>query len=158
MTLEIKVMGPGDDLDGVLELCIKGLRESPYRTIPIDLDHLRTTISTLADGLWDDKVILLGLDSGVPKAILVGLVNDTHPIFKGYRLVSEIFWFVEPTHRKSLLAIKLLHLYEDWAKRVGAKFVTLAHFNNEVGDRVSNLYRRLGYEHIETSYMKELVN
>lgn len=104
----------------------------------------------LGASLLESGLLLVGInESGEPIGMLGMLLFD-HPMAKA-RCASELFWWVEPSVRGSL-GIRLLRHAETWAREQGATHVLMVAPNEGVG----RLYQRLGYEQLETSYVRRL--
>lgn len=84
-----------------------------------------------------DGGILLG---GVSKSIL-------GPFMQAY----EVAWWVNPD-RRGINSIKMLKMYEEWAKIKGASLIEVKSLENF--KEVEKLYERSGYSLIEKSWVK----
>jgi GNAT superfamily N-acetyltransferase len=80
---------------------------------------------------------------------MIGLLAFVHPI-AGEPTVSELFWWVEPTQRGC--GVRLLKRAEQWARDKGALKLFMIAPTADVGQ----LYERLGYESLETTYQRAL--
>lgn len=69
-------------------------------------------------------------------------------------LATECFWFVFPQYRGH--GIRLLTEFERWAKAAGARRAAMVHLQRLQPESLGALYERMGYEKIETNYLKEL--
>lgn len=72
-----------------------------------------------------------------------------------YLLAQELFWWVDEEKRNTPVSIKLLKMAEKSAKDMGAKammMLSVEHF----GDKVDNIYKRMGYQKSETAFMRAL--
>ncbi len=70
-------------------------------------------------------------------------------------LGQEIMWYVQPEHRKSLDSLRLLGLFEAWAKKRGAHGMIMARFGSTGDDdKLGKFYRKRGFQEIETHYLK----
>ena len=97
-----------------------------------------------------DKVAI-GLYS---KDQLVGILAGyiAPQFFTGVRLAQELFWYVAPEHRGSFASLKMLDLFEEWAKEkkvFGITMVSLA----KGSDSVPRLYAKRGYVGIEAHHL-----
>ena len=116
------------------------------------------TVQALMNFVYADitqRVLFVLMHGNRPVGLLAGVCGNQHPIFEGITICTEFFWYVRPEHRTKD-SIKLIEAYETWAKKIGARFITMAHFDDETGQRLSLVYKRLGYKPIEHSYVKEL--
>lgn len=69
---------------------------------------------------------------------------------------QELFWYVDPDHRKSKAGKQLFEALESWAKAQGAGsfcMIALSHLHEK---RVGQMYESKGYTPMERSYIKEL--
>jgi GNAT superfamily N-acetyltransferase len=69
-------------------------------------------------------------------------------------MASEFFWFVRKGYRGH--GLKLLKEFEAWAKEQGATKVIMMHLATLMPEKIKKLYTRMGYEEIETHYLKEV--
>jgi GNAT superfamily N-acetyltransferase len=80
----------------------------------------------------------------------------TPSFFSDVTQAVELVWYVDPEHRGSREALKLLDLYEEWAKEQGAVCVNLMNIDMLNGPKVAKLYNRKGYTLTENTFVKEL--
>lgn len=71
-------------------------------------------------------------------------------------LAQELMWWVEPEYRKSLNPIRLLTLFEEWAKTNGAQAIVMARFTEADDNRLDKFYKKRGFREIETHYLKKI--
>jgi GNAT superfamily N-acetyltransferase len=96
-------------------------------------------------------VVLMSEDAGVFHGAIGGLlVNDVND---GSKYLSEMFWYVDPEHRGT--GMRLLHQFERAAKDHGATRITMVHLH-AINERLGDIYTRLGYHKLETTYTKDL--
>lgn len=76
--------------------------------------------------------------------------------YSGEMAVHEFFWFVRPGHRGSA-GLRLYEALEYWARQKQAKVMRMVHLMDSMPEKLSRVYRRLGYEQVETLYSKDLV-
>lgn len=122
---------------------------SPYANlVPLDLATVERTGRTLIDG--EDSAIIIALSGeqriDIHAVGMLGLAVYSHPI-SGVRVASELFWWVEPEFRGHT-GLKLLRLAEKWAVSRGAKVLQMI----APTVQTEQLYNRLGYTKVETSY------
>lgn len=72
----------------------------------------------------------------------------------GAFVATEMFWFVSKTDRGH--GMKLLPVFEEWAKLRDARRVVMVHLENLFPDALRRIYTARGYRPIETHYLKEL--
>lgn len=135
------------DIDALVDLGCQFMVESGYaRHLAIN-PHAQ---ATLAKMLIDSPNGLVLVDERGGRIVgMIGIIATFHP-HSGDPVMSELFWYVDPGHRG--VGIKLLRKAEIWGQDNGiAKSITVA-----PNDKVCALYERLGYEKLETQYIKTL--
>lgn len=102
-----------------------------------------------ADALYrqsvmDDDRIAIVRDGGV----LLGVVGASPmgPFLQSH----EVAWWVDPAHRGGSVA--MLDMYEDWARRMGAKLISAASL--AIMPEVEAIYRSRGYQRLESHWVK----
>ena|SRR5687767_8247166 len=106
--------------------------------------------ATLAKMLIDAPNGMVLVDERGGRAVgMIGVIATIHP-HSGDSVISELFWYVAPERRG--LGIKLLLKAEQWGRENSIELsITVA-----PNDEVCALYERLGYEKLETQYIKRL--
>ena len=69
---------------------------------------------------------------------------------------SEIAWYVDPEHRGSRMAVKMLDYFESWAEDQGAVCANLMNLDVLNADKVAKMYNKRGYRLAENTFVKEL--
>lgn len=82
---------------------------------------------------------------------MLGLTLARNP-FDDTLTAMEHFWWVEPSHRGSMTAVRLLKTGEEWAKAKGAERMVMIAPNPGVG----TFLERLRYEYVESLYQRTL--
>jgi GNAT superfamily N-acetyltransferase len=72
----------------------------------------------------------------------------------GEMTCTEAFWYVRESERGG--GLKLLLSAQKFAKENGAKRMNMIHLSHLMPEKLKNLYNRLGFREIETTYLKEL--
>ena len=96
----------------------------------------------------NDDAVLLIADRGDPVGMF-GMMVYLHPM-SGERIAAELAWWVNPDARG--VGLRLLHRGEVWARAKGAAVLQMI----APSDDVAQLYERLGFDRIETSYQRRL--
>jgi GNAT superfamily N-acetyltransferase len=73
----------------------------------------------------------------------------------GEEIYQETIWYVSKKHRR--YGIKLLKATEDYVKSIGIKKMMMVHLGNETSNKMQRFYEAMGYRHLETQYIKELL-
>lgn len=99
--------------------------------------------------------IIAAFDEGEPIGAIGGLAYPDP--YSGEMTVQEFFWFVRPEHRGPA-GLRLYFALEKWAKEEkGATVIRMAHLTDSMPEKLTRVYTRLGFEHAETVYSKDLV-
>lgn len=97
---------------------------------------------------------VIDLEGKIVGALLGGIgpgwFDDERPI------ATEMAWWVDPQHRGSVAAVRLVHEFRDWARQQGAVAVCLSELVHEGVGSLGNLPERLGYRLAERSYLLEI--
>lgn len=83
----------------------------------------------------------------------LGAVKFPDP-FNGDLTAIENFWFLMPQFRGR--GGLLLREFERWSRAQGCKRISMIHLQRLQPVELKGFYERLGYEHIESCYMKDL--
>ena len=136
-----------EDTGRLVEMGRRFVAETAYRDlIAVQPEKLAGVITTMLANP-EAVVLVSGLDATLTGMIAL-LVYD-HP-YSGERMAFEAVWWVEPEARGD--GVRLLRAAEQWARERGAIAMQMVAPN----ERVGNLYARLGYAPVETSYQRSL--
>lgn len=136
-----------DDMPRLLAMGKRFAAETDYRRfMEVDPARLAGTIFDLLNNP-DGAVFVSGNDATITG--MIALLLFEHP-FSGERTVFELVWWVDPESRGD--GVRLLRAAEEWGRESGVRKMQMVAPN----DRVGALYRRLGYEAVETSYQRSL--
>lgn len=78
----------------------------------------------------------------------------TEDINDGAKVAQEAFWYVHPDHRGS--GLRLLIAAEKLAKELSCLRMGMVHLSNPAGEKLSRIFKRMGYSPIEVHYQKSL--
>lgn len=73
----------------------------------------------------------------------------------GNIVAVESGFFIDPAHRKGMLAIKLMNYAEKYLQEIGIRHVMMHDFGPAGGTSLAKLCERRGYTHVSQIYMKE---
>ena len=114
----------------------KYLRENPSK------------MAELADTMIAKNGLLVSESDGKVVGMLASII---YPHFiSGDIFSGEIVWWVEPEYRGD--GVRLVRTMENRARLAGAKYAQMIAPTEQVG----HLYKRLGYEYVESTYQKTL--
>jgi GNAT superfamily N-acetyltransferase len=71
-------------------------------------------------------------------------------------VASDLIVYVKPEYRGSSIFLKMVMLYESWAKKNGAKRICLAHSCEINDDKTDKIYQKLGYKYFAKAFKKGL--
>lgn len=140
----------GWDVPAMVVLLRQFATSTKYRDfVGENAEALQTLLMTLVDNPHA-AVFVAERDDAIIG--LIGVLGYVHPM--GGRLqASELFWWLDPKHRGA--GGFLLRRAERWAKAYGAQ--SLQMIAPAESPHVGEMYMRLGYEPVETSYQKRLL-
>lgn len=104
----------------------------------------------------NSRVLLCLYDEDKLVGILAGICDHGHFLAKNVKVATELFWWVEPSHRGGPDSYALFDAFEEWAIAVNATHIVGAHFPNDKGKKVSKYYTDKGFIKTEEAYMKEI--
>jgi len=147
-----------EDIDGIVEL----LRESSEFAGYFDgrsvlqgewSPHHAKRLAELHIYLPNAITWILCSSTGEVSGILMVSIF-THP-FGDFRVAAETVWYLsEAARRNPGEAIRMLRMYEEWARSKGCKFISMK--SQECFPQVSRLYKLMKYSAVETTYMRAL--
>jgi GNAT superfamily N-acetyltransferase len=135
------------DIARLVEMGERFATETVYRDrIPVNPGAMAKTAALLILG---DRGVVFVSEAAGRVVGMIGLLLFENPLTAEIS-VSEMFWWVEPEHRGR--GVRLLKRAEQWASDCGAVKLHMIAPTPEVGQ----LYERLGYAQLETTYQKAL--
>ena len=134
-----------EDLDYIVEAAERFYKEAGF-VYPDD-------IRAYYESLNQNPMIFTVVERG--KGFIVGFVA---PSFLEPTMIqcSELAWYVEPEHRGTSVAIKLMTRYEAYAKDKGCNYITMVCLESLSPESVGKIYHKLGYNTLEHHYRKEI--
>ena len=136
-----------EDIPVILEMAKKFADTSPYGKYPQEYSKAEDMVK----GLLIDRnksIVILYEVNGKPEGMIAGVLSEM--MFSRENVAQELIWWVNPGHR-SRKSLSLKEAYEYWAKRVGAKYISMAEPNDE---KVARYYERTGYKVMERNHLK----
>lgn len=134
---------------------IKYLTEVIQKFAPINGLDVKPSedIYEISKQLLDNPNIICIQKEG--KGIILGLI---YPLFYNpdVLVAQELGWWVEPEHRGSPLAIRLLKEFEKEAKNRGASKVIMFYLDAQTPDKLDKMLSKMNYKHLEYNMVKDL--
>jgi len=138
------------DRDVLMHMGIRFIRESAYKNqVGENPEQIQKVIGELLDG---KGTILVAEVSGKVEG-MIALVPFPHPL-SGEFICGELVWWVNPEYRGGRLALALLKAAVTWSKGKGAKRLQM--ISPAKGSNAEKIYRRLGFDELETTYQVRL--
>ena len=138
------------DIPRIVELGMQSLLDGPYAGIikqnPKKAAESALRVIQAANG----KILLYLNDAAVIVGVLAFVIYPE--IFTGEDTAHELMWYVLPDERKGGAGTKLLWAAENLAKSLGAVWMGVTSPSPDV----SAIYKRFGYNPMETAYLKRL--
>lgn len=128
------------------------LMETDYGPL---LQATATGIEALVDeALTNGVVFVADVLDGTRIVGMIGMrIAPAAPELSRLVLAEEIAWWVEPEHRNGPVGPKLLWAAEAWAVQKGANLCKMV---APAESKVGTFYVRVGYQAVETAYVKVL--
>ncbi len=141
----------GEDIPRILEMAARFIHETSYREQvaenPEQMAH------TLAFAMQRDKGrVLVAEQDGRLSGMLIFLLFPHY--VSGEKIAGELVWWVEPEFRYGKAALLLLKEAKKMATELGA--VKMQMVAPVTAPKVGQMYAKLGYTAIETSYQMDL--
>lgn len=121
------------------------------RFAPFDETRARATLVGLATG----GLLLVAEQAGRIVGSLGAFVGQDHwcsPV----KMAVELWWWVDPESRGSGAGREMAKTLNAWAKDSGAAFLTMTATDATDGAAVGEMYRRQGFERVETAWTRRL--
>jgi GNAT superfamily N-acetyltransferase len=99
-------------------------------------------------------ITILLMDDYYVAGGIAGLVQEWG-FNRDIKLAVELFYWVDEKYR-GRNSVKLLMLYEKYAKALGANSSMMVTVNTHLQDKVGAMYERMGYTEYERFYIKNL--
>ena len=146
----VTIRPPGAaDVDACVRLGGLFLASSPYgRYFPFKPDVLRA----LVERIFADGVAFVAEVDGAVVGMIGGFAFREG--FAGELMLDELAWFVDPACRRGSLGPRLLAAWETWARQNGIAALRMVAPRGAY--HVAAFYERLGYDPIDTAYLKRL--
>lgn len=100
----------------------------------------------------DACTIIAEVDGNMVGALCA--LSYLHPMKPSVRVAQEMFWWVEPEHRKGGTGKNMLQFCEAWAKSIGCNSMVMATMHGIDHERNGAFYTRSGYKPFEYTYLR----
>ena len=103
----------------------------------------------------DDSEIFTAWDNNLLVGCLVGMAYY-YPYSKTL-VAGDYIWYVVPEYRGGMIGVRLMKMFEEWARGVGAVNICTGATSGINSERGALLLQRLGYSPVGLSMQKELI-
>lgn len=143
--------GTPADIPRILELGAMLHAASSFRNIPFDPEKVEATMHALMDGAG---VVFVAERDGVVIGGLAGGITEY--FFSHQKLGFDYSFFIEPSKRHGITALKLIRALEIWCKARGAVSLQLGISTGLNVDGLSKFYELAGFTNVGPMFKKEL--
>lgn len=152
--LQVKTKDHQVDVKQTRDMVLKAVASSPWSSYgEVNHDQIELILKLYLDY---PEPTTRGLFVCLDGPVLVGLLAAIISPNVVTNIATEMMWYVLPEYQKGGVGVELIKNYEGWAKEQNCGLVSLAHYNDILGERISTVYEKLGYNKIETTYIKKL--
>jgi hypothetical protein len=140
-----------EDFDHLLKLAKLMHEESSYSHLKFSEERLKFCVNNHLEDL--NSIIFLAFEDGEPIGVYVGFVSKY--FFSDDLVANDIAWYVLPEKRgtqNDTPALKLLDMFELWAKDRGVSEVRLGFTTDINGEKFDSLMKYLGYDQVGYTY------
>lgn len=137
-----------DDIFLIVGMAYKFYQETAFKGLKFDFFKVANSLSMMVDS--PDHLLLMYEHEGRVVGTLIASAIET--TFSTDKVTVELMWWVDPEHRGNKEGLELLETYEQWAQETGCKLITMACFD----DRIGEFYTKRGYMLNERNYIKWL--
>lgn len=137
-----------DRFDELFVLIEQMIAESEFKEATLDKDKIKD--------LWvlSENAIYLAQEKDKLIGFIAGMVQPY--FFSQRKRVTDMGFFVQPEHRGSSAAIKLVKALENWAKENNIVDVCLGQTTAVKLEETQKFYKRLGYKTVGFNTVKHL--
>ena len=123
----------------------KGLEFSPSDFVRYSTFLMESSIANILILEIEEKVI----------GTIAGIIS---PWFMNFSqlILTELWWWVDPEHRKGKIAFELLDALTEWGKYCGATRMTMVSIGADREEIIKRYYKRKGFIYMETHFVKEI--
>lgn len=140
------------DLDGIADCAERFFAYAGYNEqgTPLNRSDFKEMVSAYIVGT--NGVVLLLMDGLYVAGGIAGRV-DEWGFNRSIKFGIELFYWIDENYR-GFQSIKLLKLYEQKIKELGAQRNAMISVNTSLMESVNNLYKKMGYELYEQYFTK----
>ena len=140
------------DIDPLLVMCRNFVQFAPHARIVGATDE---SLTQAIKFVMNQGRIFVAESGGVVVGMLMAVI---YPVWFApqSKCAMELVWWVEPEHRGSTIAIRLVKEFEEWGRMQGATMATMGDFVVDGQPPVGEMIMRMGYALSERAFAKGL--
>ena len=143
------------DIDPMIELGAQMHAESAYR----DLNYSREKCEALCIKYILNPKWFFGYCAYEGDELIGMIMGHLVPYYFGNDLLAnDILWYVRKDRRGSMVGIRLLNAFRDWAKERGASEICIGVSTALDLDRTHKLLSRMGFTHVGGTFKEAVKN
>jgi len=150
MSIEM-VWASEEDFDDVVRLGRLMHAESSYSALEFSEDRLRQIFDLYTSD--DNRALILGRINGETCGLYAGYITPYY--FSKELVANDIAWFVVKERRGSTLGLRLLTMFENWAKSRGVSEVRIGYSTDINPSAFDSLMIKRGYSRVGGNYRLE---
>lgn len=143
-----------ENIRDTIGLAMRMQQESDFKEVPFDIETMAQSVINLVINNPRGFGVVAYTDKGEPVGMLCGSITDY--VFSRGSVASDFAWFVLPEYRGSRSALKMLKMFQAWAKDQGATELYMGITTNVKADRTGELLKRVGFDHVGGNYRVRL--
>lgn len=144
------------DMDELIDLIKEFKDDTPYADQIISDEHFVTFLTHYLTPRPAEHIVLVLEKNNEIVGLIAGAITAGLHFFSENKVAGELAWYVSPAHRNGTGPIRLLHAYEDWAELMGCTKVSLSVLETEHRPTLSKMYRKLGYNSVEETFVRDI--
>lgn len=113
------------------------------------------TVIEMINHILDSGVALIVKNAGEVVGLLLIIIAN-HPMNKHHLLGVEWVFYLAPELRRTGLGADLILAAEQQLRVKGVRYLTMVSLSEVDPESAAGLYKKLGFEHSETSFSKEI--
>ena len=140
------------DVPEVVELCARFHKESWQVFADFDYDKMTSWIVEKVRN--EEDQIFLAKKHGEVIGVLIGMIFSFP--YSNTLVGGDYIWYVVPQERGGIAGVRLMKMFEAWAKENGAVRIMTGATSGIASNRAARLMMRLGFEPMGSFMQKEI--
>ena len=141
----------GEDFDALRDLGRMMHEEGSYSHLKFSDRRLLETFGRYMND--PDRIGIIAIQGDKPCGMIGGYVSKYY--FSDQIVASDIAWFVLPEFRGTMIGVRLLDAFENWAKAKGVEELRIGISTGVNMEAFDRLMKKRGYSMVGTNYRLE---